>query len=1105
MSVPKGGRISFITVYAMFKSVPSKINFPQMEEETLRFWKEKRIFQRSVEERRDAPLFMLYEGPPTANASPGIHHVLSRVIKDIIPRYKTMKGYCAPRKGGWDTHGLPVELEVEKELGISTKPEIESYGVDRFNQRCRQSVMRYVKEWEELTDRIAFWIDMSNAYVTFENPYIESCWWIIKQLWDRGLIYQDRRSIWHCPRCVTSLSDHEVALGYQENTPDVAVYVKFKLDPRSAQKHPKTKESISSSPIPVYFLAWTTTPWTLPGNTALAVAKDAEYALVEVGKDKGGGERLILAASLLDSTITSEYERVTTFKGNELVGLRYEALYDPFKREVWVEEFGKGDRRADLTFSYTPPLTYPVITGDFVSLEEGTGIVHIAPAFGADDYEAGKANDLYFVQNVNLEGKIIGNLPGQGMFVKDADEEIMKDLESRGLLLRRETISHTYPFCWRCSTPLIYYAKSCWYIRTTEIKENLLKANDKINWYPGYIKWGRFGDWLRNNVDWAISRERYWGTPIPIWGCEDRSCVSYECIGGLEELRGKEGVTGLSDALDLHKPFVDEITFRCSECGGTMRRIPEVMDVWFDSGAMPLAQWHYPFENSSLLEDGRFPADYICEAVDQTRGWFYSLHAVSTLLFDGPSYKNVICLGLILDSAGEKMSKSKGNVVDPWTVIDAHGADALRWYLFSASPPGNARRFSAELVEEAVRKFLLTLWNTYSFFVTYANIDKFDPSSTGEPTPSSDLDRWILSEMNHLIQEVTRFLDDYNPTDAARRIERFVDDLSNWYVRRSRRRFWKSENDEDKLSAYSTLYQCLVVLSKVLAPFTPFVADEMYRNLVVPFYPDAPESVHLASYPVVDTAKLDPHLETSARLVMKVSSLGRAARSKAGIRIRQPLEKVLVKMRSKKQQEALERLSHQVMDELNVKGLAFVSQERGLIDYRITPNQALLGPKYGKDMAKIARLLSEMNPGEVAASVRRGKEVPLEGYILSPEEILVTTLDKPGYSVVEEGEYLVAVTTEISPELAEEGLARELVHRLQTMRRSAGFDVADHIITYYQGDERIRRCIKNFASYIQQETLSQQLVEGAPETGAYVETHKLGETEIILGVRRVGY
>jgi len=757
----------------MFQSVTSRVNFPQVEERILSWWKENNVFQRSVEAHRGSPRFVLFEGPPTANGSPGIHHVLTRVFKDVIPRYKAMKGYYTPRQAGWDTHGLPVELEVERNLGFSGKAQIEEYGIAKFNARCRESVFGYLKEWEAMTERIGFWIDLENAYVTMKNEYIETCWWAIKQMWDKGLVYQGYKVTPHCPRCGTSLSSHEVALGYRDDVEDPSVYIKFKIVPSPLSESDKQKRLHElSRDKPAYFLAWTTTPWTLPGNTALAVAADAEYAVVEVDN-----EYLILASALLESAGLGGYKVMERVKGSDLAsitGVNYEPLFNPHKYGVERQQFQMSSKL--LLQEANEKLTYKVIATDFVSMEEGTGIVHVAPAYGEVDYQAGVEQGLDFVHMVDLQGNITGTYPFAGKFVKDADPLVLEDLAQRGLLLRSETIRHTYPFCWRCEAPLLYYAKQTWYIRTTAVKENLIAGNKEINWYPEHIKYGRFGDWLENNVDWAFSRERYWGTPLPIWHCQ--SCGNYECIASVEELKSKPGLAGLKEPLDLHRPFVDEITFTCPECGAVMRRVPEVIDCWFDSGAMPIAQWHYPFENDTLLSDGRFPADYISEAVDQTRGWFYSLHAISTLLFNHPCYQNVICLGLILDEKGEKMSKAKGNVIEPWAVINKYGADALRWYCLTASPPGNVRRFSEKSLSEITRRFLLTLWNVYSFFVTYANIDHFTPNTKGVSLEPSELDRWIISELNQLIADVDAALDTYNPTEAGRKIESFVDELS---------------------------------------------------------------------------------------------------------------------------------------------------------------------------------------------------------------------------------------------------------------------------------------------------------------------------------------
>jgi isoleucyl-tRNA synthetase len=1011
----------------MFKQVSSRVSFPQLEEKILKMWKEKKVFERSVENRRGASRFVLYEGPPTANGSPGIHFAMPRVLKDVIPRYRAMKGYYAPRIGGWDTHGLPVELEVERELGFSGKAQIEEYGIERFNALCRQSVLGYIKEFEEVTERIGFWIDLDNAYVTMSNDYIETVWWAIKQMWDKGLVYQGYKVTPHCPRCGTSLSSHEVAQGYRDDTEDPSVYIKFRVVPSPISESEKQKRFYElSREKPAYLLAWTTTPWTLPGNTALAVAADAEYAVVEVDN-----EYLILASARLEQSGLGDAPVADRVEGSDLVGLRYEPLFNPSDFEIPVVVMGVGEKDR--------VVNYPVIDADFVSMEDGTGIVHVAPAYGEVDYEAGREKGLDFVHMVDLQGNITGAYPFSGRFVKESDPLVLGELDKKGLLFRSETIRHTYPFCWRCESPLIYYAKETWYIKTTAVKERLIAGNAEINWYPEHIKYGRFGDWLSNNVDWAFSRERYWGTPLPVWHCE--SCGKYECVGGVEDLKGRKGFSGLKEPLDLHRPFVDEVTFTCPDCGVEMRRVPEVIDCWFDSGAMPLAQSHYPFENGTLLEDGRFPADYICEGVDQTRGWFYSLHAISTLLFDRPCFRNVICHGHILDAKGEKMSKSKGNVVDLWAVLDRYGADALRWCFFAAVPVGNSIRFDEKSIAEISRRFLMTLWNVYSFFVTYASIDRFTPGPDEAPAEESELDRWIISELNQLIIDVDTSLDNYDPRGAARSMEGFVDGLSNWYVRRSRRRFWKSENDADKLAAYNTLYRCLVTLSKLLAPFAPFLADELYKNLVGAVFPDAPDSVHLADFPAADESKIDKQLSADTRLAMKVSSLGRAARSQAGIKVRQPLAKVIVKVASSRDERGLERLTPQVLEELNVKGMEVVDSATGL--------------------------------------------------------------DESGYTVSSEGDCTVALPTEISPELRAEGMAREIVHRLQMMRRSAGFDIADYIVTYYQGESYVGQVMTDFADYIKQETLSRRLVEGVPGEGAFTESYKLAGYDISLGVRRL--
>jgi isoleucyl-tRNA synthetase len=1017
----------------MFRPVSSKVSFPQLEEGILRLWKERDIFPKSIDQRPEDRPFIFYEGPPYANASPGIHHVLARVFKDVMVRYKTMRGYRVPRKAGWDTHGLPAELEVERSLGFKSKADIESFGIEEFNRRCRQNVFTYLKEWEALTERIAFWLDLGDAYITCTRDYMESCWWAVKQLWDRGLVYQDYRVTPHCPRCGTSLSDHEVAQGYQENTPDPSVWIKFRLTPESEQK---LSQKVPGE-APTYLLAWTTTPWTLPGNTALAVDAEADYAVAEVA-GREGPERLILAAGLVGLSLVGDYRVVARLEGRRLAGLHYQPLYDPQEWGVEALGFNREGRLAPLEPGETVEKAYAVITADFVSLTEGSGIVHMAPAFGGEDFEAGRVEGLLFVQPVDLRGEMTA--PGtsfDGLFVKDADESVLQDLDRRGLLLRRETIYHTYPFCWRCDTPLVYYAKPSWYIRTTAVKERLVALNRQVNWYPGHIREGRFGNWLENNIDWAASRERFWGIPLPIWRCSE--CGQHDCIGSLAELRERAEDKAKAEALDdLHRPYVDEITLACRECGGSMRRVVEVLDVWFDSGAMPYAQWHYPFQNDDVFARS-FPADFICEAVDQTRGWFYTLHALSTLLFDSVCFRNVICLELILDAKGEKMSKSKGNVVEPWAVINAHGADALRWYLFTATPPGTARRFSTELVGEGLRKFLLTLWNVYSFFVTYALIDRFDPRGQAQGE-RSEMDRWVLSELNVLVDRATRYMDDYNPTDAGRAIQAFVDDLSNWYVRGNRRRFWKSEDDADKLAAHQTLYTCLVTVAKLLAPFAPFVAEEMYQNLVCSWLPQEPESVHLAFWPQADTSLVDEQLMEDQRVAMRFSRLVLSARSKAKIPVRQPLGPVPSKPRDEREKRSLEHVKDTVAQNANVETLIITSD---LTEY-------------------------------------------LTDYVCLAEDA--------GSGVV--------LDTRITPELRGEWLARELVRRIQTMRKNAGFDIADYIVTYYQGSEELCQIMRTHSDYIRQETLSRELVAGPPPAGAHVEEQKIAGQAITLAVER---
>ena len=1086
-----------------FTPVGSTMPYLEMEQRQRDFWRQQRIFERSIEERPADKLFTFYEGPPTANGAPGVHHVLSRVYKDLFPRYKTMRGFRSPRKAGWDTHGLPVELEVERELGLSTKAEIEAFGIAEFNRRCRESVMRYVSQWRDMTERIAFWVDMDDAYVTFHANYVESVWWILKSLWDGDLIYEARRVTPHCPRCETSLSSHEVSLGYKDDTPDPSVAIKFRARPASLP------QELSGFAGDTYFVAWTTTPWTLPGNTALAVAPGETYAVVELD-----GERLILAQDRVggDEAGMESPTVLLTVPGASLVGVQYEGLYEPGDWGDRVLRF----RDTRLLETDEPP-ERRVLAADFVSMEDGTGIVHIAPAFGEDDYGLGRDQDLFFLQPVDLRGRFTSG-PFAGQFVKDADAAIMQDLTDRGRLLKRSTIRHTYPFCWRCDTPLLYYAKPSWYVATTQVGELLTQGNRELmHWYPPHVRDGRYGDWLANNVDWAVSRERFWGTPLPFWRCT--SCNATDAVGSFAELAERSGTPRIEDP---HRPFVDDITIPCTACDGEMRRVPEVADAWFDSGAMPYAQWHYPFENQDIFKE-RFPADYICEAVDQTRGWFYSLHAEAALLHrveatpEPIAYRNAISLGHILDENGEKMSKSKGNVVDPWSVLDAHGADALRWYLYTASPTGNPRRFSSNLVGEAQRRFLLTLWNTYSFFVTYASIDGFDPNSP-PPPQRSELDDWVRSALQSTVAEVTQALEGYDPTSAGRAIETFVDELSNWYVRRSRRRFWKPDDDQDKAAAYHTLYECLATVAKLLAPFTPYVAEEMYRNLVGGGEPSAsaqaaPDSVHLASWPeadasLIDTSSGDGGRIEAMRLVQRLASLGRAARSKAGIKVRQPLPSLMVGVRSADERAQVERYASMLLDELNVKAIEFVdasSAGAGLVEYVIKPNLPVLGPRLGKSVGTLRRAMQDLDTAVaagIAQAAEAGETIEIGGFELAPSDLLIEMREREGAATAQDAYSTVAVTTDLTPALVQEGTAREIVHRLQGLRREASFEIADRIVVWYEGGAAAVAAIEAHAEYVRTETLAVELQHAPAPADAQTAAEDVNGEPLRLGLRR---
>lgn len=1023
----------------MFEPVSSRLNINLLEDEILRFWKRHDIFHQSMESREGGPEYVFFEGPPTANGKPGVHHVLARVFKDMFPRYKCMNGYHVLRRGGWDTHGLPVEIEVEKRLGFSSKQDIEDYGVDKFNKLCKESVFTYIQEWEKLTDRIAFWVDLDDAYVTYRNAYIESVWWLLKSIWDKGLLYQGFKVVPYCPRCGTPLSDHEVAQGYAQAT-----------DPSLFVRMPMADEENTS------LLVWTTTPWTLPGNVAVAAHPDVDYVKARLGEGSNE-EYLILAESLLEQALgETPYEIVKTFKGKQLKGKHYHPLF---------------------TFMPVEKDAHYIVLADFVTTEDGTGLVHIAPAFGADDMQMSIENDLPILMTVNDSGRFTSDVrPWAGMWVKDADPLIVEDLEQRGLMFHVGTYEHTYPFCWRCDTPLLYYARPTWYIRTSELKDRLVALNKNVNWYPEYIKHGRFGNWLENNIDWALGRERYWGTPLPIWECEN--CHNQVCIGSVQELSEYAG-RDLSD-LDLHRPYVDNIHFECSECHGRMSRVPELIDVWFDSGSMPVGQWHYPFENADTFKE-QFPADFICEAVDQTRGWFYTLHAISTLVFDSHCFENVICLGLILDKDGQKMSKSRGNVVEPWDVINKHGADALRWYLYTAGPPGQERRFSSDLVGDVVRTFTLTLWNTYSFFVTYANLDEWIPDDSVEPE-YSELDKWLLSSLHTLIRDVTEAFENYDVPGATRPIEKFVDQLSNWYLRRSRRRYWKTESDSDKAAAYATLYEALKTLAFLLAPTMPFMAEEMYQNLVLKVNPNAPMSVHLGEWQKYDPDLIDEKLNRDMATVMKLASLGHSARNSENLKVRQPLAEAAFVVGNAQEQGVVSAYADLLEDELNVKSVSLLGSASEAVSFSLNPLPKQLGQRFQSLFPKVRQVLLGLPADESARKLLDGEslmiEVDDESYEITPEEVEVRAEAKEGYAVASEGAYLAALITELSPELVDEGLVREFVRRVQSLRKDADLDIADRIHLYYSASERLNNAIDAFKDYIKEETLAKEITPG---------------------------
>ncbi len=1053
-----------------FEQVRSQVDFPKLEGEILKLWDRIGAFEKSVERRPEDNPFVFYEGPPTANGRPGFHHALARAFKDLIPRYKTMRGYRVERKGGWDCHGLPVELQVEKELGLSGKNDVEEYGVEEFNRLCRESVFRYVEDWREMSARLGFWVDMDHAYWTLDNSYIESVWWALKNLYERDLLYEGYKVTAHCPRDQTSLSSAEVAMGYETVT-DPSVYVKLPL---------VDDENTS-------LLIWTTTPWTLVSNTAVAANPDVEYATVEVD-----GERLILARELVEKVLgEGDHEILETAKGRELEGKKYRRPFD----YVPVEESEN---------------FFTIVLGDYVTTTEGTGLVHTAPAYGEDDARTGRRYDLPTLHPVKPDGTFDERVePFAGVFVKEADPGLVEELREKHLLFRAEEYEHPYPHCWRCGTPLLYYAKRAWYARTTAVLDDLLRENENINWVPEHIKWGRFGDWLRNNVDWALSRERYWGTPLPIWRCDNGHTTA---IGSAEELQ-KRSITGVPD--DLHRPYVDGVKVRCKECGEEATRVPEVLDAWFDSGSMPFAQRHYPFEEAQEEFERHFPAEFISEGVDQTRGWFYSLLAASTMLFGRSPYRTCMVLGHVLDAEGKKMSKSRGNVIDPWEVFSKQGADALRWALYTATSPGNPRRFSMDQVDDAVRKHLLTLWNTYSFFVTYARIDGFDPKEDYvAPSERSLMDRWALSELQLTTKTVTERLDAYDVTAAGRALGDFVDELSNWYVRRSRRRFWKGEDDLDKKAAHSTLYECLVAVAKLSAPFTPFVAEALYQNLVLNADAAAPEGVHLADWPEVDEALVDEELSKDMAAARRVVALGRAARNAAATKTRQPLREVVVVPEAAdgapEFREGIESLRGMVLDELNVKELRFGEAE-DVLAYDLKPNLSVVGPRYGKLVPELRRFLAEAPP-EVGERAAAGQEIPVNvdgrEIVLGPDELLVEPRERPGYALVREGDLAVALNTELDEELIDEGLVRELVHAVQNLRREREFEIEETISVTLGGSPRIVSLLGGpWGDYFKAEVLARELNvdEGGTDGAAgAVDTVSVDGEELFVKMERLG-
>ena len=1039
----------------MYNKVPTDLKFVEREKAIEKFWKENHIFEKSIESRAKGEPYVFYDGPPTANGKPHIGHVLTRVIKDMIPRYRTMKGCMVPRKAGWDTHGLPVELEVEKLLGLDGKEQIEEYGLEPFIQKCKESVWKYKGMWEDFSGTVGFWADMDDPYVTYHNEFIESEWWALKQIYDKGLLYKGFKIVPYCPRCGTPLSSHEVAQGYKTLKERSAV-VRFKVRDEDA-----------------YILAWTTTPWTLPSNVALCVHPEHEYVKLQVES----GTVYYMAAALADSVLKEPYTVLESFPGKALEYKAYEPLFDfvtPNKK-CWY-----------------------VTCDNYVTLTDGTGVVHIAPAFGEDDANVGRNYDLPFVQLVDGKGEMTKETPWAGTFCKEADRPILIDLETRGLLVDAPVFEHEYPHCWRCNTPLIYYARDSWFIKMTAVREDLIRNNNTINWIPESIGKGRFGDWLENVQDWGISRNRYWGTPLNIWECE---CGHRHAVGSIAELR--ELAPDCPEDIELHRPFIDAVTFPCPHCGKEMHRVPEVIDCWFDSGAMPFAQHHYPFENKELFE-AQFPADFISEAVDQTRGWFYSLLAISTLIFNKAPYKNVIVLGHVQDENGQKMSKSKGNAVDPFDALDAFGADAIRWYFYINSAPWLPNRFHDKAVVEGQRKFMGTLWNTYAFFVLYANIDNFDATKyTLDAAKLGVMDRWLLSRLNTTVAEVDDNLANYRIPEAARVLQDFVDEMSNWYVRRGRERFWAPGMEQDKIDAYMTLYTALVTIAKTAAPMIPFMTEDIYRNLVCSIDPTAPESVHLCDFPVADTALIDKTLEADMDEVLKVVVLGRAARNGANRKNRQPLAKMYVQADHEPNAECVGI----IRDELNLKEVEFTGDTAGFVSYRFKPQLKTLGPKYGKQLGAIREALATLDGSAAKAELdaKGALTLSIDGadILLAPEDLLIETEQKEGFFTLTDNGVTVALDTTLTDELIAEGHVRELISKLQTMRKEAGFEVTDRITVTAQADGAMADVITNAADELCAAVLSDALTFDAPADGAYTKEWDINGEAVTLSVKRV--